>query len=79
MSAAPTMMNCTMGIPGMRDIMIAAQPAIMSAVRDWVSCFDAVDPMSESTLERVTIMPVETAMSSAGIWVTRPSPIVRSV
>ena len=67
------------GMPGMKPITIAAPPAIISAVRDWPSCFDAVEPMSSSALDRVTIMPVETAISSAGIWVTRPSPMVSSV
>ncbi len=35
--------------------------------------------MSASTFDRVTIMPVETAMSRAGIWLTSPSPMVSSV
>ncbi len=55
---------------------MAATPAIISALRDCSSWADAVVPMSDSALERVTIMPVETAMSRAGIWVTRPSPMV---
>ena len=64
-------------MPGMNAMPHAATPAIMIAVRDWVSCVPAVEPRSDSAFERVTIMPVETAIRSAGIWVTRPSPMVR--
>ena len=66
-------------MPGMSASTMAAHPAIVSALRDWLSCPLAVVPMSLSALDRVTIMPVETAMSSAGICVTRPSPMVSSV
>ncbi len=45
------------------------------AVRDWVSCSLAAVPMSASAVARVTIRPVDTDISRAGIWVTRPSPI----
>ena len=64
------------GMPGIRAMARAATPAIMSAFGDCSSCVEAVRPMSDSALDRVTIMPVETAMSSAGIWVTSPSPMV---
>ena len=64
------------GMPGMNPMPIAATPAIMIAMRDWPSCVAACEPMSLSALERVTIMPVLTAISSAGICVTRPSPMV---
>ena len=64
------------GMPGMKPMPIAATPAIMIAMRDCESCAAAWDPMSLSAPERVTIMPVLTAISSAGICVTRPSPMV---
>ena len=66
-------------MPGMKAIRIAATPAMMSAYLDWLSCAPAVDPMSDSAFDRVTIMPVETAIRSAGICVTSPSPMVSSV
>jgi hypothetical protein len=75
-SAPPTSTKGMSGIPGMNAMPIAAPPAIMRALRDCVSCPDAALPRSSSAFERVTMMPVETAMSSAGIWVTRPSPMV---
>ena len=58
----------------------AATPAIISAVRDCVE-LRARRPgrAPPPTFERVTIMPVETAMSSAGICAVRPSPMVSSV
>ncbi len=65
------------GMPGMKPIAMAATPAIISAFRDCVSCVVAEAPISVSAPDRVTIMPVDTAMSSAGICETRPSPIVR--
>ena len=76
-SMTPTMMNGIFGMPGMNAMASAATPAMVIATRDWVSWVDAVEPRSDSAFERVTIMPVETAISSAGIWVTRPSPMVR--
>ena len=57
---------------------MAAPPAINSAVRDCVSCWLAAVPMSADAVARVTIRPVDTDISSAGIWVTRPSPMVSS-
>jgi hypothetical protein len=36
-------------------------------------------PRLPSEAERVTMMPVPTAMTSAGTWVTMPSPTVSSV
>ena len=58
---------------------IAAHPAIISALRDWLSWLPACVPISDSAFDLVTIMPVETAMSRAGICDTRPSPMVSSV
>jgi hypothetical protein len=65
-----------LGRPGRSAIAIADAPAIWSACRDWVSCLLAALPRSPSAVERVTMMPLETESSSAGIWVTRPSPMV---
>ena len=67
------------GMPGISAITMAAHPAIISAFRDWLSWLLAVVPMSDSAFDRVTIMPVDTAISSAGICETRPSPMVSSV
>ncbi len=69
-------MNGSLGMPGTSASAIAAPPAMSSAVRHWVSCLLAAVPMSASAVARVTIRPVETDISSAGIWVTRPSPMV---
>jgi hypothetical protein len=63
-------------MPGMNAMPMAAPPAIISALRDWVSWVEAELPRSDSAFERVTMMPVATAMSRAGIWVTSPSPMV---
>ena len=63
-------------MPGISAMARAATPAIIRALGDCSSWVEAVRPMSASALDRVTIMPVETAISSAGIWVTRPSPMV---
>ena len=62
--------------PGGAPRAIAPTPAIRSAVRDWPSCLPAAVPRSPSAVARVTTMPVDTDSSSAGIWVTRPSPMV---
>ncbi len=71
-------MNGAVSIPAISPITIAATPATSSAACDWVSCRWAVDPRSLSELARVTIIPVETAISSAGICVASPSPTVSS-
>ncbi len=73
---APTSTNGSFGMPGSRASASAPQPAMSSAVRDWDSCLDAAVPMSPSAVARVTTMPVDTDSSRAGIWVTRPSPMV---
>ena len=69
-------MNGSLGMSGMIARAIAATPAICSAERLCVSCFEAAVPMSLSAVERVTMRPVDTDISSAGICVTRPSPMV---
>ncbi len=76
-SVDPMSRNGTIGMPGMNPIAIAATPAIPRAFRDWVNWVVADAPISVSAPERVTIMPVDTAIRSAGICVTSPSPIVR--
>ncbi len=74
----PSTRNGSFGMPSMRAMANAATPAMASACRDWTSWLDACEPTSPSPeFERVTIMPVATAMSSAGTWVTSPSPTVR--
>lgn len=76
-STAPMLANTSSGIPGMNPIATAASPVMTSALRDCSSCRAAACPISASTFSRVTIMPVDTAISSAGICVTSPSPMVR--
>ncbi len=73
---APIARKARNGIPGMSPIPRAAMAVMMSALRDWSSWRPAARPSSASAFSRVTIMPVDTAISSAGTWVTSPSPIV---
>jgi hypothetical protein len=72
--APPTTRNGRIGIPGTRQSASAEPPPICSA-RLWAPSWAAtVLPMSASPPERVTIRPVATDSSSAGICETRPSP-----
>ena len=57
----------------------SSTPAISSARGSWTSWRDRSWPKEPSEAARVTMMPVAVEISSAGIWVTIPSPIVRSV
>ncbi len=53
-------------------------PARKSA-RGWLTIWLARSwPRFDSPTERVTMMPVAVEISSAGIWLTRPSPTVSS-
>jgi hypothetical protein len=54
-----------------------AHPATRSAPRCRANWAIMSDPMSPSLAARVTMMPVEIEMSSAGIWETSPSPTVK--
>ena len=62
-------------MPGIRPMAIAATPATTSGVENCESWREVEVPRSSSAVDRVTIMPVAVAISSAGIWVTRPSPM----
>ena len=70
----PASMNGIFGRPGIRHRVRAANPAIRSGVRVRVIWRMMSVPMSLSPVARVTIRPVATESSSAGIWETRPSP-----
>ncbi len=70
----PASMNGIFGSPGIRQSVRAANPAIRSGVRLAVTWRMMSVPMSFSPVARVTIRPVATESSRAGIWDTRPSP-----
>ena len=53
-------------------------PATIGALRCFMSWPATSEPRSASDALRVTMMPVATEMSSAGICAARPSPIVSS-
>ena len=60
----------------MSAMAMAAAPATYRA-RGWAAIWLATSvPMSSWVVARVTIRPVDTDISSAGIWETRPSPMV---
>jgi hypothetical protein len=66
------------GRPGTSAIAQIAPPATSGALR-WSKIWLAMSlPRSFSDAERVTMMPVATEMSRAGIWAARPSPTVSS-
>ncbi len=68
------MMNGSFGMPGIRHSERAAPPATRSGIC-WVLSWRMMsEPMSASLVARVTMRPVETESSRAGIWETRPSP-----
>ena len=76
--APPMRMNGILGRPGTSAKQRIAPPATSGAFfwpRIWVAISE---PRSRSEPERVTMMPVATEISSAGIWAARPSPTVSS-
>ncbi len=75
-TAPPTSRNGSLGMPGIRHSPIAPRPAIRSGCWCRVSCATRSEPMSASLAARVTMMPVATESSRAGICETRPSPMV---
>ena len=67
-----------MGRPGTSANRQITEPATIGAFR-WRRIWSAISvPRSFSEAERVTMMPVATEISSAGIWAARPSPTVSS-
>ena len=62
-----------------RPNMINSTPAMRSTRGSWTSWRVRSWPNEPSDAARVTMIPVAVEISSAGIWVTMPSPIVRSV
>jgi hypothetical protein len=74
----PTTRKGIFGRPGIRHSAIAPKPAIWRAFLLPVICLTMSEPMSDSAALRVTTRPVATDSSSAGIWLTRPSPTVSS-
>ena len=71
----PATMNGSLGSPGIRQSASAPKPATRSGIWLAIICRMMSEPMSASLTERVTIRPVATERSSAGICDTRPSPI----
>ena len=70
------MRNGSFGIPGISRSTTAAPAASLSGWRRRVSWAITSEPMSPSLADLVTMMPVATESSRAGIWETRPSPMV---
>ncbi len=68
-----------MGMPGSRPTARMTTPTISKVRGNADNCRTSSRPSSPSDEERVTIRPVPTEITSAGIWVTMPSPIVNKV
>ena len=68
----------SIGIPGSTAIIAAAPAAIASGFDCAPSCPIITSSAVPSVLPLVTTMPAATETSSAGIWLTRPSPTVRT-
>ena len=78
MNVPPIIRNGTLGSAGTSANMQITPPATIGALR-WRKTWPAMSlPRSFSEVERVTMMPVATEISSAGIWAARPSPTVSS-
>src|SRR5919202_1088911 len=74
----PMRMKGSFGSPGTSANRQITTPATSGALR-WRKTWPAMSlPRSRSEAERVTMMPVATEMSSAGICAARPSPTVSS-
>ena len=74
----PMMMKGILGRPGTRANEQMTTPATSGALRWLVICLTTSVPRSSLEDERVTMMPVATEMSSAGICAARPSPTLSS-
>ena len=75
-NAEATITSWICGIPGISAIINSSMPPIRNAcgcARNWEET--SVFRLPSDT-ERVTIIPVEVEISSAGIWETSPSPMV---
>jgi hypothetical protein len=71
-------MKGSLGMPGMRPSTTMPPPAICRTSFCWDSWRMASVPRSPVAVERVTMRPVATLISSAGTWLTRPSPMLSS-
>jgi hypothetical protein len=77
-TAPPIIRNGIFGSPGTSANRQMTPPATSGALR-WPRIWPAIsEPRSRSDADRVTMMPVATEISSAGIWAARPSPTVSS-
>ena len=77
-STLPMNRNGSIGSPGTTAKARHAAPATSGALR-WPRIWVAIsEPRSVLEPERVTMMPVATEISSAGICAARPSPTVSS-
>ena len=74
----PMTRNGILGRPGTRAKEAMTAPATSGALRWLVICLTTSVPRSSLEAERVTMMPVATEMSSAGICAARPSPTLSS-
>ncbi len=73
--AIETVVTCALGKP-INMVQSIAMPAMMRT-RGWEKSWLEISSLRlASEAERVTIIPVATEMSSAGIWDIRPSPTV---
>ena len=70
--------NGTFGRPGTSAKAQITAPATIGALRCSRICPAMSEPRSPVEAERVTMMPVATEISSAGICAHRPSPTVSS-
>ena len=73
------MRNGSVGSPGNAAIATSTPPDSIKGCGLLKICFVTSEPSLLSELARVTIRPPETETISAGITVTRPSPMVRTV
>ena len=75
--APPMSRNGIFGRPGTSAKAVMTQPATIVAFVCERICLAISEPRSRSEAVRVTMMPVATEISSAGICAARPSPTVR--
>ena len=78
-SPPPRARNGMVGKPGNSESATSTPLASRSGSDLPNTCFWNCAPSLESELARVTIKPPEIEIMSAGITVTRPSPMVRTV
>ena len=75
----PMNRNGSLGIPGIMASATRIPEASSSGCESPRICLRNVSDSRDSELDRVTIRPPDTEITSAGITVTRPSPMVRAV